>query len=102
MPQKWKPPAAGRGCSGVHIEAAKLDAPDTTAVRIKAQRQAERIHALGPRPLSELIAEIIGRHPDLAERVAAYAAIDPAVVRALGANRYPPLLASIEGGRSRP
>jgi hypothetical protein len=65
---------------------------------LRIQRHAESIHAGGPRVISELIAEIISRHPDLAARVEAYAALDPAIARAIGADRFVASFASIDGG----
>ncbi len=53
----------------------------------------ERVHRLGPRPLAELLAEIATAtvEPDLiADRVEAYAGLDPEAVRAVGADHFPP------------
>lgn len=69
--------------------------PDPRHVR----RLAERIHAGGPRPLGELIAEVIAAHPELVERVEAYARLDPAALRLLGADRFPPALFVVGGLR---
>jgi hypothetical protein len=66
----------------------------------RIQRHAESIHAGGPRVIGELIAEIISKHPDVAARVEAYAALDPAIVRAIGADRFVTPFASIDGGRA--
>ncbi len=64
------------------------------------ERQIARVHALGARPLAEMIAEIATAtcEPGLiADRVEAYAALDPEIVRAVGADRFPP---SVLGGES--
>ena len=56
-------------------------------------RQIAHIIALGPRPLTELLAEIArstGQSALIADRVQAYAALDPAVLRAVGADSFPP------------
>ncbi len=57
------------------------------------ERQIKRIHALGPRPLAELLTEIAtatGEPVLIADRLQAYAGLEPAVVRALGAGSFPP------------
>ena len=57
------------------------------------ERMVERLHRLGPRPTAELLIEIAtatGQHAVIADRLQAYAALDPAVLRALGADRFPP------------
>ena len=57
------------------------------------ERQVERLHSIAPRPLGELLAEIAtatGQPSLIADRVEAYAALDPEIVRALGADRFPP------------
>lgn len=49
------------------------------------QQSAARLHALGPQPLAYFLAEIAeGR--DFHETLSRYAAMDPEVVRALGAD----------------
>lgn len=50
------------------------------------RRAVERLHALGVRPLAELLIEI-DADPDV---VARYARLDPTIIRALGADRWPP------------
>ena len=58
------------------------------------QRQIKHIIALGERPLAELLAEI-ARSTDqssfIADRVAAYAALDVVTIRALGGDNFPPM-----------
>jgi len=57
-------------------------------------RQIEHLHRLGPRPVGELLIEVAHAtgQPDLiADRLQAYAALDPAVLRAVGADRFPPM-----------
>ncbi len=56
-------------------------------------RMVERVHALGPRPLGELLAEIAtatGEPGLIADRLQAYAGLDPEVIRALGVDRFAP------------
>ncbi len=58
------------------------------------ERQVERVHNLGPRPLAELLAEIAiatGESDLIADRVEAYSRLDPAVLRAIGGDRFPPM-----------
>lgn len=58
------------------------------------ERQIERLHRLGPRPIVELLAEIVhrtGQSRFIADRLQAYAELDPAVLCALGADSFPPM-----------
>ncbi len=58
------------------------------------QRQVVRVHALGPRPFAEMIVEIAtatGEPGLIADRVEAYAGLDPEIIRALGADSFPPM-----------
>ena len=59
------------------------------------ERQIARVHALGPRPLAELLAEIAavtGQPAIVADRLQTYARLDPEIVRAVGGDRFPPML----------
>jgi hypothetical protein len=49
------------------------------------QRTAERLHALGSLPLFHFLAEIVGGR-DITETLNRYTALDPEVVRSLGAD----------------
>lgn len=53
------------------------------------QRMAERIHRLGPRSWLELVLEIADG-ADLDKSLERYAQVDPALIRALGADQFPP------------
>lgn len=56
------------------------------------ERLVKRLHRLGPRPLAELLIEIAhrtGQSKFIADRLQAYAELDPAIVRALGADSFP-------------
>jgi len=81
---------------------AQHSAPD-----LALQRQAEALHQRGPRPLGELLAEILdGLDADEAEhlrqRISAYNALSPDIYRAMGADRFPPTpIHSADGGVSR-
>ena len=56
---------------------------------LRRQKLFERIYALGPRPCFELLMEVHDG-AGLDDRLARYAAADPSVIRALGADRFPP------------
>jgi hypothetical protein len=63
------------------------------AHRLIRQRQIEALHRLGPRVIGELLDELARHHDlhdDIARRLARYARIDPGVLRALNADRFPP------------
>ena len=52
-----------------------------------------QVHALGVRPLGEMLIEVAvatGRPDIVADRLQAYAQLDPEIVRAVGADRFPP------------
>ncbi len=62
------------------------------------ERLVERVHALGARSLAELLAEIAiaTGEPDLiAHRIEAYSRLDPAVLCALGGDKFPPKLMGV-------
>jgi hypothetical protein len=65
--------------------------------KVRLQHIARRIHALGPRPLYELLRELVAG-ADALDRIEVYGRLDADVVRALGGAEFPPLL-SIRGGR---
>jgi hypothetical protein len=56
-----------------------------------------RLHALGPRPMFELLREIAAGK-DLLDRLPIYAAMDGYTVRLLGADKMPPLPLTLIGG----
>ena len=67
-------------------DSARIDSP-------RLERMIERVHALGPRPLGEMLAEIAiatGQPNLIADRLQAYAGLDPEIVRAVGGDRFPP------------
>ena len=60
----------------------------------RLDRLIERVHLLGPRALAELLAEIAtatGEPGLIADRVEAYAGLDPEIVRFVGGDRFPPM-----------
>jgi hypothetical protein len=63
------------------------------------QRAAEHLHRLGARAIHELLLELTTEFgPAVFERAEAYRRIDPNILRALGADRFPPALVAIDGG----
>ncbi len=58
------------------------------------ERQVEHLHRLGPRAVAELLIEIAhctGQSGLIADRLQAYAKLDPAVLRAIGGDKFPPM-----------
>ena len=61
-------------------------------------RNIEHLHRLGPRPTAELLIEIArdtGRPDIVGDRVEAYAQLDRAVLRAVGGDRFPPIVLGV-------
>ena len=57
------------------------------------EHMVERVHSLGARVIAEMLADIAtatGSPGLIAGHVEAYAALDPAVLRFLGGDRFPP------------
>jgi hypothetical protein len=73
------------------------------AARLIHQRQVEALHRLGPRVVSELLDEL-GRHyglqADIERRLGKYARLDPALLRVLGVDRFPPTPLRVMGAPS--
>ncbi len=74
--------------------------PATTA--IKFQRLVGHLHALGPRPVAELLTELVGTDEqarrDVLHLLEKYGGLDPALVRALGGSGFPaPPLHEVQG-----
>jgi hypothetical protein len=67
--------------------------------RLRRQRLVEHLHRLGPSPLGHFLNEV-ERGASVAERLERYARIDPEFVRALGGDRYAPIVHVIDGGRA--
>jgi hypothetical protein len=71
------------------------------------RERVRRLHALGPRPTGELLAEVLAVHPQLEpyalERFAHYAGLDPRLISGSGAADWlepGDLIRSVAGGRS--
>ena len=68
--------------------------PGEIAAGPRFEHMVEHLHRLGPRAVAELLAEIAiatGEPGLIADRVEAYAALDPAVLRAVGGDSFPPM-----------
>jgi len=62
-------------------------------VGLRFERQIMCVHALGERPLAELLIEIArstNQFAIIAHHLEEFARLDAATVRALGADRFPP------------
>jgi len=59
---------------------------------------ARRLHALGERPLYELMRELVAGADPVA-RLEVYCRIDPAILAALGGVALPAMMTAIDGGR---
>src|SRR5438067_12461555 len=62
------------------------------ARRLRRQRHVEQVHRLGARVLFELVDELDRVHglgDDLDRRLEAYAGLDPDLLAAVGADRFP-------------
>jgi hypothetical protein len=59
---------------------------------------ARHLHALGERPLYELMRELVAGADPVA-RLEAYCRIDPAILAALGGVTLPAMMTAIDGGR---
>jgi hypothetical protein len=60
---------------------------------IHFQRLVRQAHALGPRVIAELLAEIGAEfliRVSIERKLERYAALDPQILRAVGADRFPP------------
>lgn len=73
-----------------------MKAPFPISPRLR--RQAEAIHALGPRPLASLLAELLAGAP-IEDRVEAYARLPAALIALYGGDRDRTELLALRGGR---
>ena len=59
---------------------------------VRLQRAIEHIHRMGPRPVGELIAELLetaGGDPCVLDDMLRWTRLDPDIVRKVGADRFP-------------
>jgi hypothetical protein len=89
MRQKMRNPAAGDGRAR-----GTATRNDSSYFRVPLQRLqvlTEHLHSLGPRALHEFLLEVIAAPGgDVVERLEVYRRLDPAVVRAVGGDQFPP------------
>ena len=64
--------------------------PGDFATGQRLERMVERVHALGPRVLAE-IATATGEPGVIARHLEEFAQLDAEIVRAVGADRFPPM-----------
>lgn len=94
--RKMETPAALPGAAGAGIERTSGDVLDTTTMAgLQSHRRlVERVHALGPRALAEMIAEVADQDEAAGRLIAAalarYARIDPAALLVVRGDRFPP------------
>jgi hypothetical protein len=86
------PARGGAAGSGRHHKRQALS-------RLRRQRLVEHLHRLGPAPLGHFLREV-ENGASISDHLERYAKIDRAFVRALGGDRYAPVLHAVEGGRS--
>ena len=80
----------------VASEAGTMTGPVIDLGDVRLRRDVEKLHRLGPRPLYHMLVELgceRSFRAAIEDSVARYARLDPAVVKALGADRFS------EGGR---
>jgi hypothetical protein len=67
-----------------------------SSIALRLKHLAGRVHQLGPRPLFELMCELVGGSSDPLSRIEVYAGLDADIVRALGGADLPPHLYRIK------
>ena len=95
-------PGAAATATGAqaNVSSSRLDGRQDIPPPPRLQHLAEHIHALGPRPLCELLVELVAAHgDDVIQRLEAYGRIDPRLLRVMGGDRFPPRFAMLKGGR---
>lgn len=103
-PGRGKPAGARRvilkGCGGPQITETpnpRLGAPGRPAPSVA--RLAEHLVRLGSRPVAELLVELATLYgPGVIDVATGYQRLSPELIRALGADRFPPSLIAIDGG----
>jgi hypothetical protein len=88
MRQKMRNPAAGDGRART---AAGNNKKHSSVPYHRLQVLTEHLYSLGPRALHEFLLEVVAAPgSDVVGRLEVYRRLDPAVVRAVGADRFPP------------
>jgi hypothetical protein len=112
MPQAPRPPGSRPGGEAADVNESGSEhrlfgtlppksqgTPDLADFRF--QRAVARLHRLGPRPLYEMLVELGGQQlirSEIEALIYKYAAIDPAVLRAAGGDRFAPWSPRVVGG----
>ena len=83
-----------------------LSCRSPATAEIKFQRLVGHLHQLGPRPVAELLIELVGTDEqagiDVLHLLEKYGGLDPALVRVLGGSGFPaPPLHEVSGMTSR-
>jgi hypothetical protein len=102
MPQKQHPVALAGAHRAGTLVAGQRHGPDNTAASnalgeqrdLRFRHDVIRLHALGPRAVYELLAELGASRllrTEIEQLVGCYADLDPDIVRAVGADKLPPL-----------
>jgi hypothetical protein len=86
----------------------RIDGPKNPTKYIVAQGQTarrrrliENLHRLGPAPLGHFLNEVeVATGADVTVHLERYSEIDPEFVRALGGDRFAPILWPIDGSRA--
>ncbi len=89
-PVNVMPAAQGDGHPGGHL--------DEPTAGLRRERMIEHLHSLGVRALAELLDEIAaatGQPAIVADRIEAFAKLDPEVLRFLGGDRFTPNLVEV-------
>jgi hypothetical protein len=76
------------------IDTAQRTFSASTVPDARLRRLAALVHQLGPRPLFELLRELVAGADPLA-RVERYAELDADIIEALGGDRFPDLLRAV-------
>jgi hypothetical protein len=63
-----------------------------SSLALRIRQLAPRLHRLGPRPLYEFLAEIVGGSSNPLGRLEVYAAIDPETLDRFGGRDLPPVI----------
>jgi hypothetical protein len=72
--------------------------PAESMRRLRRQRLVEHLHRLGPAPLGHFLRKV-ENGASISDHLERYSRIDPGFVRALGGDRYAPVLHAIDGDR---
>ncbi len=86
---------AGRRDASEHTQNRRALQDSAEIGSARWERNIEHLHRLGPRVFGELLAEIAhrtGQHVRVVDLVEEYSRLDAAVLRVVGADRFPPAI----------